>query len=149
MHFCFFKDVCHANPGANKNNLLFQAIMFHQIFFSHPWICMDKQLILTNIINLLMSPSANFYVFRNLLTRSLFNSVTWLLRFKHLNINWLSLIDMYSKKPYMMWVYHCEALQIDHQQVLIMDFHKSKAINKFYFVCNWYWKGYILFWVFS
>ena len=68
--------------------------LFHVFIYSYGWITF-----LNNKTSLLMTSSKNTNVFANLLTKVLLKYFLWfLLHFKQLNINALSLVNMYSKQ---------------------------------------------------
>ena len=68
--------------------------LFHVFTYSYGWITF-----LNNKTSLLMTSSKNTNVFANLLTKVLLKYFLWfLLHFKQLNINALSLVNMYSKQ---------------------------------------------------
>ena len=68
--------------------------LFHVFIYSYEWITF-----LNNKTSLLMTSSKNTNVFANLLTKVLLKYFLWfLLHFKQLNINALSLVNMYSKQ---------------------------------------------------
>ena len=68
--------------------------LFHVFIYSYGWITF-----LNNKTSLLMTSSKNINVFANLLTKVLLKYFLWfLLHFKQLNINALSLVNMYSKQ---------------------------------------------------